>query len=55
MKYCLINEQECFVGFSTAKKKPSGLRPDKTRPASLLKGFKNVQQKVCPSGVWTKD
>ena len=33
---------------------PSGFRPNKTRPGSLLNGFKNIPLKACPSGVQTK-
>ena len=38
-KYCLINEQECFIRFKATS--ASGFRPNKTRPASLLNGFKH--------------
>ena len=41
------NEQECFIGFKT----PSGFRPDKTRAASFLNGFKNIPGKACVNRV----
>ena len=33
---------------------PSGFRPDKTRAASFLNGFKNIPEKACVLGVRTK-
>jgi hypothetical protein len=38
--YYLKNEQECFIRFKATS--ASGFRPNKTRPASFLNGFKNV-------------
>ena len=34
--------------------KPIVFRPDKTRPASSLKGFKHIPREAFPSGVGTK-
>jgi hypothetical protein len=40
--YCLINEQKCFIiGLKPRARSASGFRPNKTRPASLLNGFKH--------------
>ena len=41
--YYLKNEQQCFIRFkTTSAAHVSGFRPDKTRDASSLNGFKNV-------------
>ena len=41
--YYLKNEQQCFIRFkTTSAARASGFRPDKTRDASYLNGFKNV-------------
>ena len=42
----LINERECLIGVLSPEAKPSGFRPDKTRTASLLNGFRNILQKA---------
>ena len=39
--YCLINEQQCFIGFNH-EPKASDFRPDKTRAASLMNVLKNI-------------
>jgi hypothetical protein len=40
-KYYLKNEQECFIRFKARARSASGFRPNKTRPASFLNGFKS--------------
>jgi hypothetical protein len=40
--YYLKNEQKCFIRFKATRAGASGFRPNKTRPASFLNGFKNV-------------
>ena len=39
-----INEQECFRVLNH-EARPNSFGPDKTRPASLLNGFKNIPKK----------
>ena len=34
---------------------PSGFRPDKTRPASFLNGFKNIPGKACVKRIHDND
>ena len=41
LKYYLINEQECFIGFKT-RGEAERFISDKARTASFLNGFKNV-------------
>ena len=43
------NEQECFIGFKTTRS------TDKTRAASVLKGFKNIPGKACVNRVHNND
>ena len=40
-----------FYRVSNHEAQPSGFRPDKTRAASFLKGFKNIPGKACVNGV----
>ncbi|CAB4041675.1 Hypothetical predicted protein, partial [Paramuricea clavata] len=37
----LINKQECFIRFKARARSASGFRSNKTRPASVLNGFKH--------------
>ena len=37
--------------FYRGEAQPSGFRPDKTRAASFLNGFKNIPGKACVNGI----
>ena len=43
-----------FYRVENHEAQPSGFRPDKTRAASFLNGFKNIPQKACVLGARTK-
>ena len=54
--YCLINGQECFIGFRTTGRSSvvfDSIKKKKGRHASSLNGFKNIPQKACPLRVQT--
>ena len=53
--YCLKHEQQCFIGIENHEAQPSSFRPDKTRAASFLNGFKNIPGKACVKRVHNND
>ena len=52
---CLKHKQQCFIGIQNHEAQPSGFRPDKTRAASFLNGFKNIPGKACVKRVHNND
>ena len=59
IKWCLRNEQECFIGFKTTRGSQVVLDPIKHVlrvfwTASAPDDFKNILQKACVLGVRTK-
>ena len=48
-------EHQCFIAIKNHEAQPSDFRPDKSRAASFLNGFKNIPGKACVKRVHKND